>query len=368
MALARAVCPDCASWVARAFSSLPALRISAASFMWAAMVSTISLASVICRDNICTVACAASILVFRSSILSSLFVFDSVVLLSSKSHQFLWSSSSFCSCMRWKIIFEIMLSSSSKGPERCAEISCARRSKPFECTKRASARNSCTARCLGSTTWRKANPAASSEGETGEGGGTGFSGTVILTPVTLERIPTAAFMDSSSFVRVSERSAHSVFFNAQDFCVWARAAWSASRSASSSFFACFAFFKSDSVSESSVSLALLDLSAALMRSWRAFFASSYALMEFVSAFVVPNFSVSNFSFRPLSNSITELDLKAYFLVCPSKSPPALSSGLTVALPRKASNSCRSSSVVDDPERARASCTRCCASKSPSVLV
>mmetsp|Transcript_6957 Transcript_6957/g.22382 ORF Transcript_6957/g.22382 Transcript_6957/m.22382 type:complete len:267 (+) Transcript_6957:664-1464(+) len=266
MALERAVCASRESLRASWFSPLPVWRISSASSMCAEMVLTMSSAEAISPASFCTEALASSSFALSSNILSSLSDLEISVLLSSRSHQFLCLSSSLCSSMRWKIIFWIMLFTASKGPDRCVEISCARRSRACECAARAAVRRSCTARCLGSAdTSRKA---------TGDGGGTGFVGACARTPVAFDRILIAAFIASSSFSRVSDRSAHSDFFTAQVFSVCASVASSAFSSPSVVFRVPSALMRASFASPNSVVLVPFDAVAVLVRSWRAAFASS----------------------------------------------------------------------------------------------
>mmetsp|Transcript_97594 Transcript_97594/g.284911 ORF Transcript_97594/g.284911 Transcript_97594/m.284911 type:complete len:267 (+) Transcript_97594:665-1465(+) len=266
MALEMADCASRASFKAFLFSALPSSRMVVASSMCEVMVSTIWSALVMSPDSISTVALASSSLAFRSAILSFLSVFEISVLLSSRSHQFLCLSSSFCSSMRWKIIFWIMLLTASKGPDRCAEISCARRSSARELEARADARRSCTACSFGSdVTARKL---------TGDGGGTGFVGASVRTPVTFAMILIAILIASSSPARVSDLLAHSDFLTVQAFSVCVRVAESASRSARVLFSVPSAVFRASLASPSAVFLAVLELVALLVRSWRAALASS----------------------------------------------------------------------------------------------
>mmetsp|Transcript_31929 Transcript_31929/g.91602 ORF Transcript_31929/g.91602 Transcript_31929/m.91602 type:complete len:269 (-) Transcript_31929:94-900(-) len=263
-------------------------------------------------SRLCTEALVASIFVESSVIFISLFSFEASVLLSSRSHQFLWVSSFFCSSMRRKISFWTMLLTSSNGPERCAATSCARRSSARECVSRADARSSCTARALGSPPATSRSAAAAC---TGDGGGTGFSGFSMRTPVAFDRISMAAFIASSSLARVSERSVHSDFLTAHAFVVWARVWVSACRSSVTSLSCDSAWSRSPCASESSPALIVSEAVAFWIESSRAAFASACALMELVSALVVATFSSSKRSFSCFRSSITLLDLKAYLSMC-----------------------------------------------------
>mmetsp|Transcript_40471 Transcript_40471/g.88487 ORF Transcript_40471/g.88487 Transcript_40471/m.88487 type:complete len:232 (+) Transcript_40471:876-1571(+) len=231
------------------------------------MDATISLSPAISEVSVAIFASASAMRAESSATLSSLSTLEVLLFSSSKSHQFLWLSSSFCSSMRRKIIFWIMLFTSSKGPVRWAETCCARRSRARECVLAASARSSCNAFVAGPAlpSWRK---------DTGEGGGTGFEEGSVRTPVALLRISTAAAMASSSPLRTAERSAHSEAFNSQPFCVLAREAESASSSACSEVRLFCASFRSPVTSPSSFSLLALEAVAASFVAWRACSSSS----------------------------------------------------------------------------------------------
>mmetsp|Transcript_31930 Transcript_31930/g.91607 ORF Transcript_31930/g.91607 Transcript_31930/m.91607 type:complete len:267 (-) Transcript_31930:746-1546(-) len=261
-------------------------------------------------SRLCTEALVASIFVESSVIFISLFSFEASVLLSSRSHQFLWVSSFFCSSMRRKISFWTMFTTSSKGPARCAATLSARRSKARECVSCAVARSSCTARALGS--WL---PCSSSAGATGDGGGAGLAGASVRTPVTSDMILIAAFMASSSLARVSERSSHSDFLTAQALLVCESVAVSACRSCTVSPRRPSSCVRSFWVSLSSVCFVVFDAVAFWMLSSRAVFASSNALMELVSPFVVSIFWSSNLSFSCFSSSMTVWDLNSYVSMC-----------------------------------------------------
>mmetsp|Transcript_6959 Transcript_6959/g.22392 ORF Transcript_6959/g.22392 Transcript_6959/m.22392 type:complete len:267 (+) Transcript_6959:637-1437(+) len=266
MALERAVCASRESLRASWFSPLPVWRISSASSMCAEMVLTMSSAEAISPASFCTEALASSSFALSSNILSSLSDLEISVLLSSRSHQFLCLSSSLCSSARWKIIFWIMLFTSSKGPAKCAETSCAKRSRARECARCASVRRSCTARCRGSSlTCRK---------DTGDGGGTGFVGASVRTPVAFERTLTATFIASISSARVLDLRSHSDFFTMHDCSVPSRVAESACSSSRRVARAPSALMRSSLAFPSSVLLVCFDLVAWSARSLRAAFASS----------------------------------------------------------------------------------------------
>mmetsp|Transcript_23153 Transcript_23153/g.63084 ORF Transcript_23153/g.63084 Transcript_23153/m.63084 type:complete len:234 (+) Transcript_23153:920-1621(+) len=227
-----------------------------------------------------------------------------LLLSSSRSHQFLWSSSSFCSAMSRKIIFWSMLFTSSKGPPTRAAISSAKCAKAREWTSRASSRKRFTARARGSSFWRK--------NVTGEGGGTGLSGFVVLTPVTLERMSMPAAMACSSRARMSWRSAHSVFFIVQDCSVSLRLFASAFKSAWVFVRAPWAAASSLCASPSSLVFSLLADCADAMAPSRAPLARSYAFLAFVSPLVASRRSSSNLAFNSFKSSTMLFDLNVYF--------------------------------------------------------
>mmetsp|Transcript_35212 Transcript_35212/g.109643 ORF Transcript_35212/g.109643 Transcript_35212/m.109643 type:complete len:234 (-) Transcript_35212:688-1389(-) len=227
-----------------------------------------------------------------------------LLLSSSMSHQFLCSSSSFCSAMSRKIIFWIMLLTSSKGPLTRAASSSAKRAKALEWTSRASLRKKFTTRARGSSFWRSM--------VTGDGGGTGLEGLVVLTPVTCARISMPAWMAFISRALISWRSVHSDFFIVHDCSVLLRASVSALRSAFVSLRVDVAVASSDCTSPRSVVFSVLVLPAALMALSRAAFARSKAFCEFVSALVPSKRSSSNFVFSSFKSSMTLPDLNVYF--------------------------------------------------------
>mmetsp|Transcript_103810 Transcript_103810/g.293534 ORF Transcript_103810/g.293534 Transcript_103810/m.293534 type:complete len:274 (-) Transcript_103810:801-1622(-) len=229
-----AACASLASLTAILFCSLPILRTSVACFMWLVIVAAICAAAVISFAKSCTVALASVSLALRLVILSSLLAFDVLVFSSSRSHQFLWSSSSFCSAISRNIIFWIMLFTSSKGPFACAAISSAKRANARDLVLRASSRSSWMARSLGSALSRRARPgagAAESSSVTGEGGGTGFVGAAVVTPPTLDKMSMPARKAFLSRARISDRCVHSDFFISQDCWVVPSDVESACRSA-----------------------------------------------------------------------------------------------------------------------------------------
>mmetsp|Transcript_124097 Transcript_124097/g.345444 ORF Transcript_124097/g.345444 Transcript_124097/m.345444 type:complete len:234 (+) Transcript_124097:1072-1773(+) len=228
---------------------------------------------------------------------------------SSMSHQFLWSSSSFCSAMSRKIIFWIMLLTSSKGPPKRAATSSAKRAKAREWTLRASSRSKLTARALGSWFCKSSR--------VGEGGGTGLEGASVRTPATLERISMPAASAFISCSRTSERSSHSDFFIAQDCFVLLRVVESAFKSSLALLREFFASARSVLTSPSKSVFVLLAASAACTALARASSASSYAFCAFVSAFVPSIRSSSKLRLNSFSSSITLPDLKVYFFLCAS---------------------------------------------------
>mmetsp|Transcript_49584 Transcript_49584/g.128642 ORF Transcript_49584/g.128642 Transcript_49584/m.128642 type:complete len:237 (-) Transcript_49584:439-1149(-) len=198
-----AACASWASFAARAFSFFPISRISVDSFMCISIFATISLAAVISSASCSVYASDAWILACSSAILSSLSARDASVLLTSRSHQCLCSSSSFCSLIKWNIIFSIIPLTSSKGPPKCADTSWANHSRVFDLASWAALRSSC----------RALSPAPGPELPTcrklrGDGGGTGFSGGSVRTPVTSAKILMATSIALTSCSRVFERSAH----------------------------------------------------------------------------------------------------------------------------------------------------------------
>mmetsp|Transcript_72794 Transcript_72794/g.157379 ORF Transcript_72794/g.157379 Transcript_72794/m.157379 type:complete len:308 (+) Transcript_72794:314-1237(+) len=307
MALETAVCASSESLIASLFSSLPTLRISVDSSMWATMSATIFWASAMASTSSADFETPFSIFVASSSYLSTLSTREVLDFSSSWSHQCLCSSSFFCSSMRRKIIFSTMLLTSSKGPVRWAATWAASCSRAREWATLAAERMSSTAFIFGSL---DAAAAFSSRRATGEGGGTGFSGASVRTPETLARMPMATLMASSSLERVLERSAHSLAFRLAALSVAWRVAVSAARSSSVSSLVPLASARSSSVWPSSLVRAVLEAEAASMRSWRAALASAKALREFVSAFSVSSSSSWNFDSRPFRSSTTLPDLKA----------------------------------------------------------
>mmetsp|Transcript_41479 Transcript_41479/g.93572 ORF Transcript_41479/g.93572 Transcript_41479/m.93572 type:complete len:208 (+) Transcript_41479:735-1358(+) len=192
--------------------------------MWSVIVATILSASSISPANSDMRASALLNLVSSSSILLALSVIETSVLLSSRSHQCLWLSSSFCSSIRRKIIFWIMLITWSKCPARATEISWARRSSDREWVADADARISCMAFTFGSV------EVSISIACTGDGGGTGLPGASVRTPPAFARMSMAAFIASISRLRVTDLSFHSVFFTEQAFSVCFRVAESSFKS------------------------------------------------------------------------------------------------------------------------------------------
>mmetsp|Transcript_36099 Transcript_36099/g.114771 ORF Transcript_36099/g.114771 Transcript_36099/m.114771 type:complete len:234 (+) Transcript_36099:814-1515(+) len=226
-----------------------------------------------------TVALASSSFASVTLILSSLFSREELVFWISRSHQFLWSSSSRCSAMSRKTIFWIMLLTCSKGPVMLAATSSAKRAKDLECTSRASSRSRFTARARGSSTCSKATPPCSkaappSSSSRGEVGSEGFSGFSVRTPVTFARIFTPISRAFISPSRIFVRSSHSVFFIMQDFSVLPKASLSAFRSALTSLSVPSASSSSLLTSPRRFSFSFCASSAASMAASRAFFARS----------------------------------------------------------------------------------------------
>jgi len=109
---------------------------------------------------------------------------------------------------------------------------------------------------------------ASSRRLTGEGGGTGFEGASVRTPVALERILMATPMASSSFDLVSDLSDHSVRFIVQVCSVLSRVAVSASRSACVEFSVPSALRRAEVTSPRAVLFVVFASLALLLRSKR----------------------------------------------------------------------------------------------------
>mmetsp|Transcript_5054 Transcript_5054/g.11453 ORF Transcript_5054/g.11453 Transcript_5054/m.11453 type:complete len:218 (-) Transcript_5054:482-1135(-) len=145
------------------------------------------------------------------------------------------------------------------------------------------------------------------------------------TPVTFARMLIPAAMASISRVRNAERSSHSDFFRLQELFVSARLLESASKSSSVFFKSVFAAKSAADASPRAVLFAVCAVVAAVIALSRAFFASSYALIEFVSALVPSRRSSSNFAISSLRRPMTVFDLNVYFAVCFSKSPAVRSS-------------------------------------------
>mmetsp|Transcript_52321 Transcript_52321/g.164332 ORF Transcript_52321/g.164332 Transcript_52321/m.164332 type:complete len:214 (+) Transcript_52321:906-1547(+) len=202
----------------------------------------------------------------RVVIFASLSVFEMLDLSSSRSHQFLCSSSSLCSAISRNIIFWIMLFTSSKGPPTRAASSSAKRAKDLELTSRASSRKRFTARARGSSFWIRT--------VMGDGGSTGLEGSTVPTPVTLERMSIPAAMAFISRARMAWRSVHSDFFIAHDCSVSPRLLESALRSASVSWRDVCACASSACASPSSVVFSDLAAVAAATALSRAFLARS----------------------------------------------------------------------------------------------
>mmetsp|Transcript_9447 Transcript_9447/g.19442 ORF Transcript_9447/g.19442 Transcript_9447/m.19442 type:complete len:278 (+) Transcript_9447:762-1595(+) len=258
------------------------------------------------------VASCASILRPSSSILLCLSISDWSVFESSWSHQFLWSSSSFCSCWSRKIIFWMALMTWSKGPSFFAASSAASCSMAPEWATRASLRNRSRA-CwnFGTDNCNKAAVAS-----TGDGGGTGFEGASVRTPVTFAKISTAASMALISLARVSERSVHSIFLTSQDFFVSESVFSSASRSSCALLRSDSAWFFFASVSPWIVFFSVLEASLASRSCLRACSESWKAFKEFVSSVSIFVSSSSNLSLNSFNNSITLWDLKLYLFTWP----------------------------------------------------
>mmetsp|Transcript_6922 Transcript_6922/g.17718 ORF Transcript_6922/g.17718 Transcript_6922/m.17718 type:complete len:256 (-) Transcript_6922:794-1561(-) len=252
------------------------VRTSVASFMKAVRSAAMSLASVIWAVSRPTVALASSSFASSSPIFCSLSVLEVLVFSSSMSHQFLCSSSSVCSAMRRKIIFWIMLLTSSNGPLTRAATCSAKRSKLLDFSDAASLRSRFTAFCLGSTDEAemamKAPGAASVAASAGATGGSGFEGASVRTPVALLRIWTAASMASISLARMLDRSAHSDFFMVQDFLVSPSVVSSAARSLRAFPRSLSAALRSLCTVPSSVSFCVLAAVAAAIAASRAFLA------------------------------------------------------------------------------------------------
>mmetsp|Transcript_102917 Transcript_102917/g.268701 ORF Transcript_102917/g.268701 Transcript_102917/m.268701 type:complete len:242 (+) Transcript_102917:533-1258(+) len=238
-------------------------------------------------------ASALSIFACSASIFSTLFDIEASVLLTSRSHQALCLSSSVCSSERWKIIFWIMLLTSSKGPATCAAISSARRPSAFERSADAWVLSSCTALSrapLGerSRIWKK------SVASSGDAGGTGLLGASVRTPAALARISAAFFIASSSRARAFCRSAHWASLTLHFLSVSESSAESACRSSCVLVSSPSSSPSAPCTSDSSADLASFAFCAAPRWSARAALASSYALTALVSAFVVSSLSFSNF--------------------------------------------------------------------------
>mmetsp|Transcript_4038 Transcript_4038/g.5856 ORF Transcript_4038/g.5856 Transcript_4038/m.5856 type:complete len:241 (+) Transcript_4038:747-1469(+) len=234
-----------------------------------------------------------------------------VVLLSSRSHHCLWSSSSFCSFIRWKIIFSMELMTWSKGPSPIfvrVSTSSARRSRALEWTCLASSRRRCRA-------FRAAGlPFLSSRKETTGVGKLGLPGASVLTPVTFARMEMAVSIASISPALVLDRSSHSVFFRSQALFVSEREALSASRSAWVLAWLPSAVASCSAAEFRSVFLADLDSSLAVTTLVRAWFASVKALIALVSAAFVAVSSSSNLRANSFKSSTTLSDLNLYPLM------------------------------------------------------
>mmetsp|Transcript_34736 Transcript_34736/g.99804 ORF Transcript_34736/g.99804 Transcript_34736/m.99804 type:complete len:538 (+) Transcript_34736:36-1649(+) len=350
MAFARDCWASAASLTANLFSCLPVSRISVASATCCTMSLTISLASVIWLWSKAARACASSILDVSSSIFSVLSLMELFVLLSSKSHHFLWSSSCFCSSAKRKIIFWIMFTTSSKGPSSCAATVAASFSKTLDFISLASVRSNSTARCV---LWFLRF--GSCKNETGDGGSTGFPGASVRTPETFARISTATFSASCSLALVSLRSAHSDFLTLHADCVSESEDSSAVRSPAVSSYELLASARSPSASPFSEALAIFDSSLAFATASCATMARVWEFRACVSAVLEATSSSSNFICNSLRSSITLLDLKAYFLTWSSLLPAAFRTGRSLGS-AKACSVCLCSSVTAIATSARAALT------------
>mmetsp|Transcript_43115 Transcript_43115/g.115908 ORF Transcript_43115/g.115908 Transcript_43115/m.115908 type:complete len:361 (+) Transcript_43115:1146-2228(+) len=212
-----------------------------------------------------------------------------------------------------------MLLTSSKGPPRCAETSWASRSRALDLASLAALRSSCRARPAappgpGPPVCRKLR---------GDGGGTGFSGGSVRTPVTSDRILMAASIALSSCARVLERSAHCASF-VEHFCsVWLSSAESAARSAWVEIRSSSALVLAACASLAAPSLLPLAFWVAEISFARAAAASWYAFTALVSALTAARRSASNLWCSCFSSSMTASDLNAYFFTCSSRSPSAV---------------------------------------------
>mmetsp|Transcript_82508 Transcript_82508/g.230065 ORF Transcript_82508/g.230065 Transcript_82508/m.230065 type:complete len:255 (+) Transcript_82508:751-1515(+) len=232
--------------------------------MWAVSCAITSLATLTSLTICCTDALEASIFTVSMPIFSVLSDLEVFVLPISRSHQFLWSSSSFCSAISLKIIFWIMLLTASKGPPRAAATSSANCSKLREWAARASSRRRFTARCLGSapTAWTSMGrlglglggptPASRKDESNGDVGNTGFVGASVRTPVTFARMSMAAAMACNSCSRMLVRSVHSDSFRLHAFVVSSRLVSSASSVCCVSSSACLSLKNCSCVSPRSV--------------------------------------------------------------------------------------------------------------------
>mmetsp|Transcript_92120 Transcript_92120/g.234218 ORF Transcript_92120/g.234218 Transcript_92120/m.234218 type:complete len:537 (+) Transcript_92120:33-1643(+) len=351
MAFARDCWASAASLTANLFSCLPVSRISVASATCCTMLLTISLASVIWLWSKAARACASSILDVSSSIFSVLSLMELFVLLSSRSHHFLWSSSCFCSLAKLKIIFWIMFTTSSKGPSSCAATVAASFSKTLDFISLASMRSNSTARCV--LLWFLRF--GSCKNETGDGGKIGFPGASVRTPETFAKISTATFSASCSLALVSLRSAHSDFLTLHADCVSEREDSSAVRSPAMSAYELLASVRSPSASPFSEALAIFDSPLAFATASCATMARVWEFRACVSAVLEAASSSSNFIFNSLRSSITLLDLKAYFLMWPSLLPAAFRTGRSLGS-AKACSVCLCSSVTAIATSARAALT------------
>mmetsp|Transcript_35183 Transcript_35183/g.79685 ORF Transcript_35183/g.79685 Transcript_35183/m.79685 type:complete len:271 (+) Transcript_35183:561-1373(+) len=265
MAFAIAVCASWASFVATAFSFFPISLISADSFMCISIFATISLAATISSPSCCVYASDSSILAWSSAILSCLSARDWSVLLISRSHQFLCSSSSFCSAMRRNIIFCIISLTTLNGPSAAADTSSTRSANSWLRVLPAARRRRASA------SWRRGDACGGScrKDSKGDGGGTGFVGCSVLTPVTSERISMALAIAACSPCCSSTRVAYSPAFSLQDSSVEARDFSSASRSSMHDFRVPFVSSRSDCTSPRMVSFSFLADVAVAMAFWRA---------------------------------------------------------------------------------------------------
>mmetsp|Transcript_49587 Transcript_49587/g.128655 ORF Transcript_49587/g.128655 Transcript_49587/m.128655 type:complete len:267 (+) Transcript_49587:1139-1939(+) len=260
-----AVCASCASLMAALFSAFAASRTAVASSIWFSSVATISSASLISSASSPTFALPSVIFASSVSIFSPLSVMEMFTSSSSLSHQTLCSSSSFCSAMRRNIIFCIISLTTLNGPSAAADTSSTRSANSWLRVLPAARRRRASA------SWRRGDACGGScrKDSKGDGGGTGFVGCSVLTPVTSERISMALAIAACSPCCSSTRVAYSPAFSLQDSSVEARDFSSASRSSMHDFRVPFVSSRSDCTSPRMVSFSFLADVAVAMAFWRA---------------------------------------------------------------------------------------------------